>query len=213
MTRKRIAIIIAAAALTVGAGLAANEYASAQGWGGGPGFHRGGPTMRGHMMGGMMGGHMMSGPIISRALAMKDELKLTADQVKKLEQLRDGFYQKAARERIEMQSTGLELQKLHLADKLDVAAAERLIRAMEKKRADMRIERLKTIEQGKAILTSEQLKQLQAASFGPGVRMGRGGSGPGQGFGPGRGAGMMGPGFGPGPAWEDAQLPGGGSLE
>lgn len=188
MTRKRIAILIAALAVTVGVGLAVNEFASAQGrgWGAGPGFGR-------HMgFGGGMG--IGGGPLISQALALKDELKLNENQVQKLEQMRTEFYKKAQREHIEMQAIRLELQKLHLADKLDMAAAEKHIRAMEKRRTDLQIDRLKTIEQAKEVLTPEQLKQLQTLPFRGGPRFGRGGSGPGQGMGP--GGGMMGPGGG-----------------
>jgi Spy/CpxP family protein refolding chaperone len=191
MTRKRVAIIIVALAVTVGVGLAVNEFASAQGrgWGAGPGFFGGGPGFGGHMG---IGG----GPLISRALALKNELKLNENQVTKLEQLRTDFYKKAANERIEMQALRLELQKLYLADKLDVAAAEKQLRAIEKKRTDLQIERLKAIEQAKEVLTPEQLKQLETYGFGS--RFGRGGFGPGGMMGP--GGGMMGPrgGMGPG---------------
>ena len=198
MTRKRVAILIAALAVTVGVGLAVNEFASAQGrgWGAGPGFGR-------HMgFGGGMG--IGGGPLISQALALKDELKLNENQVTKLEQLRTEFYQKAAKERIEMQAIRLEIQKLYLADKLDVAGVEKHLRAMEKRRTDLQIERLKAIEQAKEVLTPEQLKQLQTLPFGRGPRFGRGGFGPGQGMGPGGGmmgprGGMMGPGGGMGP--------------
>jgi len=193
MTRKRVAILIAALAVTVGVGLAVNEFASAQGrgWGAGPGFGQ-------HMgFGGGMG--IGGGPLISQALALKDDLKLNENQVTKLEQLRTEFYQKAAKERIEMQAIRLEIQKLYLADKLDVAGVEKHLRAMEKRRTDLQIERLKAIEQAKEVLTPEQLKQLQTLPFGRGPRFGRGGFGPGQGMGP--GGGMMGPGGGMGPGW------------
>ena len=184
MTRKRITI--AAAALIAAAGIGLAAYASAQG--GGPGFYGGGPGFGRHMG---MGG----GPLISRALALKDDLKLNQNQVERLEKLRADFYKKAARERIEMQALHLDLQKLHLQDKVDTAAAERLIRALEKKRGDMQIERLKAIEEAKTLLTPGQLEKLQTTGFGRGMGMGPGMMGPGM-MGP--GAGMMGPGQGRG---------------
>ena len=79
MTRKRIAVIIAALAIVAGAGLAMNEFAGAGGWGPGgpPTFFGGGPGFGSHMgFGGV--------PIIPQALALRKELKLNEDQVKKL---------------------------------------------------------------------------------------------------------------------------------
>jgi len=180
-----------------------------------------GPGMMG---GGFMGHHPFGArPLISYALALRDELKLTDEQVKKLEDLRDAFARKAIRERAEIQTLGLDLRRALSAEKVDIAEVEKQIRAIEKKRADLRIERLKAIEAGKAVLTAEQLKQLRghaASPLGPGRRMSRPDFGPGEGMmgprfgmGPGGGhgmMGMMGPGSGMGPgegAEQEAEPP------
>ncbi len=128
---------------------------------------------------------LASPPLISIALRHQDELKLTGDQVAKLTALRDAFSRKWIRARADLQIANLDLRNSLREDAVNLEVVGRQIRDIEKKKADLRLERIRAIEEGKALLTEDQRKQL--LSF---VQ-----SGPRHGAGP-RFSGMMGPGQG-----------------
>ena len=54
-----------------------------------------------------------------------------------------------------------DLRRVLKEDKIDMARAEEHIRAIAKKRGDLTLDRIATIEKGKTILTAEQLKNLK----------------------------------------------------
>ncbi len=133
----------------------------------------GGPALRkapGHHMGyrGSGMGHRFgrdrafaSQPLISIALRNSEELKLTDDQVTKLKNLRDGFLREMIRARADIKIMRLDLRTALDAEKVDMADVEKRLRAVTKKRTDVRLERLRTIQSGKALLTADQSKQLR----------------------------------------------------
>lgn len=182
---------------------------------------QGGPT--GHMPGGMMGGmthgmmgqgmgpgmregrggHRSSheGPLLSMMLEHKQELGLTAEQERKLRDLRTEFTKDSIRRTADIRVAEIELDSLLEQDKWDVAKIEPKVKQIAGLRGDLRLARIKTLEAGRALLTAEQLEKFKQAGHrmrspgGPGA-MGPGMMGPGGGMG---GPGMMGPGHQMGP--------------
>ena len=121
--------------------------------------HLGWPGHRGRR--GMRGPRPFSArPLVSIALRNHEELKLTDDQVKRLKDIRDTFSKKAVKERADMKARGIDLRRALDAEKLDLADVEKKIREISKMRVDLRIARLKAIQDGKAVLNDDQQKQL-----------------------------------------------------
>ncbi len=115
--------------------------------------HRGRRGMRGPMP-------YSARPLVSIALRNHEELKLTDDQVKRLKDIRDAFSKKAVKEGAEMKSLRIDLRRALDAEKLDLTDVEKKIREISKMRVDLRIARLKAIQEGKSVLNDEQQKQL-----------------------------------------------------
>ena len=99
-------------------------------------------------------------PLVSIALRNHEELKLTDDQVKRLKDIRDAFSKKAVKERADMKALRIDLRRALDAEKLDLADVEKKIREISSMRVDLRIARLKAIQDGKAVLNDDQQKQL-----------------------------------------------------
>ena len=99
-------------------------------------------------------------PLVSIALRNHEELKLTDDQVKRLKDIRDAFSKKAVKERADMKARGIDLRRALDAEKLDLADVEKKMREISKMRVDLRIARLKAIQEGKSVLNDDQQKQL-----------------------------------------------------
>jgi uncharacterized membrane protein len=100
-----------------------------------------------------------SRPAISQILGYKDYLGLSPDQVKKLEQLRDNFQRQSIRNDADLRIVELDIASALDSPTVDVAKVEAKVREAEKLRADLRIARIKVIEQAKAVLTAEQRKK------------------------------------------------------
>jgi hypothetical protein len=100
-------------------------------------------------------------PLISQILRSKEYLGLSAEQVRKLEQLRDGFERQSIRVDAELKIVELDIAALLENDTVEVAKVEQKIREGEKLRSDIRIARIRVIEQSKALLNAEQKKKLQ----------------------------------------------------
>lgn len=103
-------------------------------------------------------------PAISQMLANKDALGLSADQVRKLEQLRDEFHRQTIRNDADLRIVDLDIAALLEKEPAEMAKVEGKIREAEKHRADLRIARIRAIEQARALLTAEQKKKLQDLS-------------------------------------------------
>ena len=159
------------------------------------------PPMGGKSMGtggGMKGpgggGHpgMMFSPSF-----LKDELKLSDDQIEKFKKLRNEYERESIRRGADIQIAEMDLWDLF--DKKDFTAdqMEKKVREVEAKKTDLRVFRFKQFTTIKSILTPEQFEKfrsLGAMMFGGG-RYGMGGmgmmggmkGGPGKGYGGGHG--------------------------
>ena len=99
-------------------------------------------------------------PAISQILSYKEYLGLSPEQVKKLEQLRDNFQRQSIRNEADARIVEVDIAALLDSPTVEVAKVEAKIREAEKLRADLRIARIRTIEQAKAVLTAEQRKKF-----------------------------------------------------
>jgi Spy/CpxP family protein refolding chaperone len=121
-------------------------------------------------MGGMGGGGMMERmmgdpaerPLITIMLHHRTELGLSPDQVSRLETLRGDFTREAIRRGADIRIAELDVNSLLEQDPVDLGKVEAKVREVAQLRADLRIARLRAIEQGKAVLTPEQRTRLQA---------------------------------------------------
>ena len=143
---------------------AAHEEMSQEGAGGA------GPQMRGPREGwrGHFRRHRGSSerPIISLALRYRQELGLSPAQVESLDRLRTDFQREAIKRGADIRVAELDLRTLVRTDPadldkpVDLGKAEAKVREIERLRAEQRLARLRTIEQGKAQLTPEQRTKL-----------------------------------------------------
>jgi Spy/CpxP family protein refolding chaperone len=101
-------------------------------------------------------------PLISFMLDHRDELGLNPDQTSRLETLRQSFSRDAVKRDADIRIAEMDLSALLDKDPLDMAKVEAKIRELSQLRTELRIARLKTIEQGKAVLTAEQRTKLQS---------------------------------------------------
>lgn len=133
---------------------------------------------RGMMMGGMGGAAGRERPQLSLALQNRAELALTEPQVKTLEGLVERFRGSAEKRVHEIEAAETELAALLKQDAQARPQVEAKVRAIEKLQADLRLERIRTIAEGRAALGPEQRTKLDqlAADSGRGM-MGMGRSG------------------------------------
>jgi len=99
-------------------------------------------------------------PVISQMLNHKEALGLSADQVRRLEQQRDNFQRLTIRNEADLRILELDIATLLDSEPVAMAKLEAKIREEEKLRSDLRIARIRAIEQGKALLNAEQKKKL-----------------------------------------------------
>ena len=99
-------------------------------------------------------------PMISLILKYKDHLRLTGEQVKRLEQLRDNYQRQSIRTEADTRIVDLDIAVLLDKPNVEVPKVEQKIREVEKLRADLRIARVRAVEQAKALLTTEQRKKF-----------------------------------------------------
>ena len=132
----------------------------------------GGPP--GGMMERMMG-DPVERPLITIMLHHRAELGLSAEQVSRLETLRGDFTREAIRRNADIRIAELDLASLLERDPVDLTKVEAKVREVAQLRADLRIARLRTVEQGKAVLTAEQRTRLQALLSGGMMQHGSGG--------------------------------------
>ncbi|MGH7326656.1 MAG: Spy/CpxP family protein refolding chaperone [Candidatus Rokuibacteriota bacterium] len=134
----------------------------------GPGAREGsrGPESMGEMMRGMqMGasGEMLGRerPLISLALRHRQELGLSPEQVKILQGLAERFRKDAEARLSQIEMAEGELAALLKGESVDLSGGETKVRSIEALRADLRIARIRTIEEGRASLAPEQRKKLE----------------------------------------------------
>lgn len=126
-------------------------------------------------------------------------LDLTADQQKRLAELRDASDRKVVAQRNDMINKSSELRRLWSAPKPDRQAIQKTQAEMDQIRKQIRDARTEYHLAMLELLTPEQREKLQATQ-GPGFGPGFGARlhGRGSGFGPGMGTGPRGHGFGRG---------------
>jgi len=125
--------------------------------------------LAGHLRG--LGGHFRpysalgdaprEGPLVSFMLDRHQELSLSAAQVRELERIRTAFEREAIKLDSDQRVTQMDLSALLRSDPVDLAKAETKVREIERLRADLRIGRIRAIEQGKTQLTPEQRQELE----------------------------------------------------
>ncbi len=124
----------------------------------GPGMM--GPGMMGP--GGMMGGGMMGAgatndrPWITVMLDQREELGLSAEQIGRLFTLRDGFAKEARTKSETLEKVERDLDQLLGPGPVDLRAVEAKLKKAEAIRTELRLARIKVIEEGKGVLTPEQ---------------------------------------------------------
>jgi Spy/CpxP family protein refolding chaperone len=100
-------------------------------------------------------------PVISLLLRNRERLGLSDDQVKKLEQLRSDFEKETIRNEADIRVAEIDLTNLLKASNADPGKIEAKVREIERLRGDLRIARIRAIEKGKALLSSDQRKRLE----------------------------------------------------
>lgn len=158
--------------------------------------------MGGHGMGAGMseghGGRSLSheGPLISIMLDHRQELDLNAEQVRKLQSLRTEFEKESVRRTAEIRVAEIDLGSLLEQDKWDLAKIEPKVKQIAGMQADLRLGRMRTLEAGRAVLTTEQLEKFKQLGHRMRAMGGPGPGGPGHQAGPGH---QSGPRMTPGP--------------
>lgn len=122
-------------------------------------FHELGSRFREHFGGSREAG--AERPLISMMLNRRDELNLSNDQVRNLERLRSDFEREAVKNEADLRMAELDLAEVLRNEPLDLKKVEAKIREIEKLRAELRLARIRAIEQGKGILTGEQRDRLR----------------------------------------------------
>jgi Spy/CpxP family protein refolding chaperone len=90
----------------------------------------------------------------------REALGLSADQVRRLEQLRDGFQRQSIRNDADLRIVELDIAALLENDPVDLAKLEAKMREGEKLRTDLRLARIRAIEQARGLLNAEQKKKF-----------------------------------------------------
>jgi Spy/CpxP family protein refolding chaperone len=100
-------------------------------------------------------------PWLTIMLHHRSELGLTPEQVSRLETLRGEFARDAIRRDADIRIAEMDLVALLDQEPADLAKVEAKVRELAQLRAELRIARLRAIEQGKTLLTAEQRTRLQ----------------------------------------------------
>jgi Spy/CpxP family protein refolding chaperone len=106
-------------------------------------------------------------PVISIMLSQRQALGLTTAQVTELERLRADFTREAIKRDAEVRVAEVDVAMLLRGDPVDLAKVEAKVREIERARADLRMARIRAIEQAKAQLTSEQRAKLASMLVDP----------------------------------------------
>jgi Spy/CpxP family protein refolding chaperone len=101
---------------------------------------------------------------------LREALKLTDQQIKELQKRIFAFQKEAVKERASLQLAQIELREIRAQEPMDMKKAEAKIRQIASLQADMKIARMKQIEEGKSILTPEQKNTLNKMKMHPMMR-------------------------------------------
>jgi hypothetical protein len=100
-------------------------------------------------------------PLITLMLRQRNELGLSPDQVQSLEKLRTDFHREAIRQDADIRIAEVELQTLLQPDTANLEEVKAKLQKIERLRMNLRLARIRTIEQGKALLSPEQRAKLK----------------------------------------------------
>ena len=100
-------------------------------------------------------------PLISWMLSHREDLNLSSEQVRNLERLRSDFERDAVKREADIRVAEMDLSALLEADAVDLKKAEAKVGEIERLRADLRLARIRAIEQGKGLLSQEQHDKLR----------------------------------------------------
>lgn len=158
------------------------------------------PGMRGGMMGGtgpggsmgtgmgMMGSGKTGGHVMGYAspLDLKDELKLTADQVAKLKPMHAEYRKATIRKSAEVKAANIDLEEILGGRPIDYGKVGKQVKAIEALKTDLMLSRVDALKKVQGVLTPEQFDKYREKARRP---MGHGAE---SGAGMGAGMGMMG---------------------
>jgi Spy/CpxP family protein refolding chaperone len=116
-----------------------------------------GERWRGHFVGNLPPAER---PLISIMLSHRQELGLSASQIQELERLRTAFQREAIKRDADQRVAEMDLTSLLHAEPVDMAKVEATVREIERARAELRLGRIRAIEQARAQLTPEQRAKL-----------------------------------------------------
>ena len=101
-------------------------------------------------------------PAITIMLAHREELGLSSAQVQALERLRSEFQREAIKRDADLRVAEMDRATLLQADPVDLGKVDAKVREIERARGDLRLARIRAIEQGKAQLSQDQRVKLAA---------------------------------------------------
>jgi Spy/CpxP family protein refolding chaperone len=99
-------------------------------------------------------------PLITFMLRHREELRLSAEQVRNLERLKGEFQREAVRREADIKIGEMDLASLLDSRPVDLAKVEAKIREIERAEGDLRLARIRAIEQGRSLLSPEQQAKL-----------------------------------------------------
>lgn len=100
-------------------------------------------------------------PLITLMLRHGAELELSPDQLQSLEELRTDFQREAVRHGADIRIAEMELATLLQVKPADLEQVKTKLQEIERSHVDLRFVRIRTIEQGKALLSPEQWAKFQ----------------------------------------------------
>ncbi len=110
-------------------------------------------------MGGRMG--FLERPLITEMLSVREQLGLSAAQVEKLRGLRSGFEKDAIKKQADIRVAEVDLSDLLAANPPDLGKIEVQVMKIATLRGGLRFARIKTLEEGRAVLNQEQWQKFQ----------------------------------------------------
>ncbi len=105
-------------------------------------------------------------PVITIMLAHREDLGLSAAQVQSLERLRAEFQREAIKRDADLRVAEMDLAALLKAEPVDMAKVEAKVRELERAKGDLRLARIRAIEQARAQLSQEQRAKLATVAGG-----------------------------------------------
>ena len=100
--------------------------------------------------------------LISEMLALQQQLGLSPDQVQRLQTLRSDFEKEAIRRSADIQVAEVDLSTLLETNQPDLSKIEAQVKKIAALQGELRFARIKTLEQGRAVLSQEQWKKFES---------------------------------------------------